>query len=803
MLSQAPGSSTPTDPPDGAELVPPNSAPNGQVDGVGGSDVETAAGQAAEVPTTLTQALARMTDAENTLRAIGAGEIDAFVVSVRGTGRHVFTLSTADRPYRMFVENMHDGAATLSSSGIVLYANKRLASMLSYTRDAIVGSPLAQFIDGGPSGVLAQLRDPLGPGSALEMELRAADGSAVPVLVGVSPLDMDDDHLTCLTFTDLSAQKALDREIARLSKAQVERMVDLQDAQAGLTRATEKSRDEAVAQSEVKSHFLATMSHEIRTPMNGVIGLSSLLLRTDLDPTQERYAAGIHTAGNALLGVINDVLDFSKIEADKLVLDVDDFELSAVLTAVTALVNPAAQQKGLTVVTRCDPKLPTMVRGDGGRLRQILLNIVGNAVKFTPRGSVTLRVTQDTSAPGDTGTVRARFEVSDTGIGLDGADAERLFEPFTQADASTTRSYGGTGLGLAICRQLTEAMGGTIGVESAPGQGSTFWCLIPFGQTHSDDPHVEAPSAPDATTLRVLMVDAGLGQTLLQDRLRGWMMTPTAADNAADAVHLLRQAANSGWPFDALIIDAEQVGLDAIGLAQQIISDPRIRTVHIIVLNRDPETDPFAATNGFSCLAKPVDEADLYICLTTIIPSSPPAETPRGIESVGAGSATPQRQRRILLVEDNDINQMVAVGILTGMGYHLTVASDGVEAVELAAANTYDAILMDCRMPRMDGFSATVAVRRSEGAGHRTPIIAMTASALAADREACLAAGMDDYLTKPIKAAELKDALNRWTTDPATEADADPDPSIAPGATVASGQRPTHPSDGGVPRRQY
>jgi signal transduction histidine kinase/CheY-like chemotaxis protein len=549
--------------------------------------------------------------------------------------------------------------------------------------------------------------------------------------------------------------------------------------------AAERSLDEALAQSQVKSQFLATVSHEIRTPMNGVIGLASLLLGTDLDPGQRRYAAGIHAAGNALLGVINDILDFSKIEAGKLVLDADDFDLSAVLAEVAALVSPTVQD-GVVVVTRRDPKLPTLVRGDGGRLRQILLNLAGNAVKFTAQGTVTVRADM-AGLPGDPETLLVRFEVSDTGIGIAGADAEQLFKPFTQADASTTRTYGGTGLGLAICRQLTGAMGGTIGVDSEPGQGSTFWCLIPFGRARHLDPHAEPPPAPDITGLRVLVVDAGGRQAMLQESLHRWKMTSTAADNTADALRVLRQAADRGRPLDVAIIDADLAGVDPADVARQIAADADIPAVHIIVLNDGGPSDPTAtatATDGVitAYLAKPVHQSHLYECLTMTMAAAPSATTTaHRTDPIAIAPASSPGSGRVLLVEDNEINQMVAVGILAGLGYQSDVANDGVEAVELAATNTYDAVLMDCRMPRMDGFSATAELRRREGDSRHTPIIAMTASALMADRVRCLAAGMDDYIAKPVSPAIMETTLDRWIhgTTPGAETAAEAPAQVA------------------------
>ncbi|WP_305783350.1 PAS domain-containing hybrid sensor histidine kinase/response regulator [Symbioplanes lichenis] len=513
------------------------------------------------------------------------------------------------------------------------------------------------------------------------------------------------------------------------------------------TETAEAARDEALAQSRVKSEFLATMSHEIRTPMNGVLGLASLLMGTELDASQRRYAAGIHSAGNALLGVINDILDFSKVEAGKIVLDPADFDPGALLAEVAALVAPAAEGKDLTVVTRRGPRLPASVRGDGGRVRQVLLNLAGNAVKFTGRGSVTLRADLLEQAGG--GPV-VRFEVTDTGIGIAPGDAGRLFEPFTQADASTTRTYGGTGLGLAISRQLTEVMGGSIGVDSEPGQGSTFWCVIPFEAAAGD----VAQPAPDPAGLRVLLACAAGERLRLEADLRRWGFTATGVDTGPAAMLALRDAALLGRPYDLLLLDADPGDVDTEGLARAVAADEAIPAVHVVVLNEAP---PPGALSQVTYLPTPVHRSALFDLLAQC--SAAPARTPGGAPA----AAAPGSRGTVLLVEDNDINQMVAVGVLTSLGYAADVAGDGLRACEMAAAGRYDAILMDCRMPRMDGFTATARLREREAAGApRTPIIAMTASALMADRERCLAAGMDDYLSKPVNPGELERALLKW-----------------------------------------
>ncbi|GLY95180.1 ATP-binding protein [Actinoplanes sp. NBRC 103695] len=523
------------------------------------------------------------------------------------------------------------------------------------------------------------------------------------------------------------------------------------------TEAAERARDEALAQSRVKSEFMATMSHEIRTPMNGVLGLASLLMGTDLDDAQRRYASGIHRAGNALLGVINDILDFSKIEAGKIVFYDHDFDLTALLADTAALIAPVAEDKGLTLVTRRGPQLPEAVRGDGGRVRQVLINLAGNAVKFTGQGSVTIRADRLPTRPGADAVV-IRFEVTDTGIGIPAEDGERLFEPFTQADASTTRAYGGTGLGLAISRQLIEAMGGTIGVDSEPGQGSTFWCEIPFEPASGGVCDTVAGSAG----LRILVAGAGPDREALEDDLRRWGMTVATAGSAVDTLHILREAALFGRPYDLLLLDADD-DVDTEGLARIVTGDVGIPGVRIVVLNENPPAGADGA-GAPTYLPKPVRRSALYDLLAQSMAAVGPVPAVLPVAARTAGG-----KGMILLAEDNDINQMVATGILSSLGYQSDVAGDGIEACDMSARRDYDAILMDCRMPRMDGFSATAEIRHREaGGGRHTPIIAMTASALVADRERCLAAGMDDYLAKPVDPVELDRTLARWVASEVT-----------------------------------
>lgn len=688
----------------------------------------------------------------------------------------------------------------LTSDGRVAYANESTCKQLGYTRYEILGLSIYQIDPSAPRPWEKHWQDLKQHGvRSFETIHCTKDGRQIPVQVMAHFMEYEGREYNFVFAQDITERKKAG-EALRAAKEKAEAIN--RELEHSVKRANQLAL-EAQAANEAKSAFLANMSHEIRTPMNGIIGMIDLLLDTDLTPEQRDYVETVQSSAEALLAVIGDILDFSKIEAQKIEFEDIDFDLRLTLEDMLALMAIKAQEKGLELAMLVEPDVPSSLCGDPGRLRQVLTNLVANAIKFTERGEVSIHVLLERE---DEQTAVIRFTVRDTGIGIPKDLLGQLFQPFVQADVSTTRRYGGTGLGLTIAKGLVEGMGGEMGVESEVGVGSTFWFRMPFrkGLLRPGEALVVEPGA--VAGLKVLGVDdSETNRRVLAGMLESWGCRHTEVANASEALSALRRAVAEGDPYKVAVLDLCMPEMDGEQLAREIKTDPEISSTALILMTSiGARGDALRMQEaGFAAyLVKPVRQSQFYDCLAAVAGHM---KTPEGKEGGRARIITrhtlaerARRRARILLAEDSPVNQKVALKALERLGYKADVASDGWEAVQAAKAKRYDLILMDVQMPKMDGLEATRVIR-DRASGSLNPdvvIVALTAHAVAGDREKCLAEGMNDYLAKPVKIAELEEVIERWLWQRRNQEDiAVPEVAPKPGACVPPDARAEEFSD--------
>ncbi len=658
--------------------------------------------------------------------------------------RYLKGLCQTEARMRAIVDSAADGIITFDRYGQIVSYNPAAQQLFGYTVAEVRGTQLTALLDEpsatilGPNGLDPLFRDGPSEGSQrYEMQGRHQDGSMFPLDLQINAMQVGEQRMFTALVSDMTERK----------RAEQFRM----------------EKDAAEAANHAKSEFLANMSHELRTPMNGVLGMTELLLLTPLSSRQHHFATTVQRSGEALLTLLNDILDFSKIEAGKLTLEVSDFPLHEMVEDIAELLAERAHAKGLELVCAIHDMTPTLICGDAMRLRQILMNLLGNAIKFTEQGEVVMQVAPILEEP-----AMLRFTVRDTGIGMAPEVQSRIFEVFTQADESTTRQYGGTGLGLAISKQLVEMMGGQLCVESMPGQGSTFWFTTPLTPVSLPQP---CPAPRDALrNRRVLIVDDNAtSREVLYHLMGSWHMQAACAASGPEALVMLRTAVNQGMPYDIALLDRHMPEMDGVMLAQAMQAEISMTAIHRVLLTSRGDSD---AENGIQpggiaqSLYKPVRQSQLYACLDTILGTTIKPLAACGMPAPHAPALQTVFQAHILLAEDNPINQEVALSMWEGLGCSVEAVTTGREAIEAVTRTAYDLILMDCQMPEMDGFAATQYIRQQEahhGTARHTPVIALTARAFTRDRVQCLAAGMDDYLSKPFTLDQLRTVLARWS----------------------------------------
>lgn len=665
---------------------------------------------------------------------------------------------------RLIIDTALDAVITTDQAGLITEWNMQAEQMFGWSAHEAIGRDLAETII-PPSDrasyreYVRRLLDPGDvsiPNTLVELIGLRRDGREFPVEIAMRPLSMEGSLIFSAFIRDITSRKESERALQGYAQ-QLESINCQLDA--ALT--------DAKAATEAKSAFLAAMSHEIRTPMNGVIGMTNLLLDTNLTDEQRECAETVRSCGHHLLTILNDILDFSKIEAGKMDLEVIEFDLRVAIDESLDLVAERASSKGLNLACLFHADVPRNLLGDPGRLRQIVLNLTSNAIKFTDSGDVTVEVTVESQSSEE---ATIRVAVTDTGIGISEEACERLFQSFSQADGSTTRKYGGTGLGLAICKRLVEMMGGTIGVLSQVGQGSCFWFTVNLRKPVAGVQALD-PSTIVLAGLRVLIVDEkAVNRRSLEQMTTRWDMRPTCVRSGPEVLDLLR-CGSEDLPFDLALLDMEAT--DGIELAQAITGraeGARPRLVLLTSLGRRGDAKMAKEAGVAAYLTKPIRDRQLHDCLVAVMTQDrtrsqicPQHGALPLITRHSLAETEAKADLRILLAEDNVVNQKVAVRLFQRLGYRIDVVTNGRDVVEALSRIRYDVVFMDCQMPEMDGFEATRFIRGREHS-NRVPIIAMTANALQGDRERCLAAGMDDYIAKPISIEALAEALDRLSS---------------------------------------